>query len=68
VLFAAKDLARASRVPIGQVVSDMAREGFAASRRKSSDAVTADGLPTLPSRGGIVTNEAINRLREELGL
>jgi len=81
VLFAAKDVARREKKPVGQVVSELVRRALS-----SPGVVEAGGLPgqvasdeidrrfrelgfcTLPSRGGVVTNELINQLREREGV
>lgn len=77
VLFAAKDVARREKKSVGQIVSELMRralsnpavveaDGFA--DRSSNDDIDNRfrelGFSTLPSRGGIVTNERINQLRE----
>jgi hypothetical protein len=51
----------------------MARIGFAESARGPAAAQTEDGLAalgirTLPRRGGLVTQELVNQIREELGV
>jgi hypothetical protein len=73
VLHAAKEIARAERRSAGAVISDMARAGFAQSLGASSNAsaqgpLAALGIKTLPRRGGIVTQEQVNQLRDELGI
>ena len=78
VLYAAKDLARRERKTVGQVVSDLMRQalnhpgGEAAPAAAADDAVDrqfrALGFATLPPRGGVVTNELINQLREREGV
>ena len=66
VAFLARELAASSRRSVGQVISDLARRGYQ-SEREQSLAQAADGgpgeFPQLPSRGGTVTNEQVNRLR-----
>jgi hypothetical protein len=75
VLFAAKDVARREKKPVRQVVSELMRRalspataeagGFASSSNDDIDSRFRElGFFTLPSRGGIVTNELINQLRE----
>ena len=79
VLFAAKDVARRDKKSLGQVVSEIMRRALsspaidASSIAKSSgDGIDsrfqALGFRTLPARGGIVTNELINQLREREGI
>ena len=77
VLYAAKDLARRERKTVGQVVSELMRQalnhpGGGTAPAAADDAVDrqfrALGFATLPPRGGIVTNELINQLREREGV
>ena len=76
VLFAAKEIARREKKPLGQIISTLARRAFAlqqggsvpsekppASRPKDSGRLTAYGIHPLPGRGGTVTNEMIDSLR-----
>ena len=80
VLFAAKEMARSSGKTMGQVISDLARQAFA----QKPDAQTAKGaervahivseplavygIQPLAKRGGVVSNELIDRLRDEEGV
>lgn len=71
ILLAAKELARRDRKTAGEVISDLARRGLQAPAQGSE---TADGslrsvlgFRPFPKRGGVVTNELIDRLREEHG-
>jgi hypothetical protein len=73
VLQAAKELARAESKTAGQVLSELARKGLtqAALSAKGMEEegfpfVLEDGWYVLPSRGGVVTNEMIARIEEEL--
>lgn len=78
VLFAAKELARRDKKPLGQVISELARRAFAlpasapegtsGSVPKASGPLARYGIEPLPSRGGIVSNELIDRLRDEEGI
>ncbi len=73
VLFAAKDLARHEKKTLGQVISELARKAFAqptfpAHVAQRDEELAALGIVPLPSRGGVVTNELINRLRDEEGI
>ena len=70
VLQAAKELAKRSRTTAGQVLSDLARQalrqsaegtGAKSSRRRAADFL---GFKPFPARGGIVTDELVNALRE----
>ncbi|MFN0300237.1 MAG: CopG family transcriptional regulator [Burkholderiales bacterium] len=69
VLQAAREYARRSKVSIGQALTQLARAGLnrpdrSARRRKPS----ALGITPFPSRGEVITNEHVNRLRDELGV
>jgi len=80
VLFAAKELAQREKKSVGTVLSELARQAFAhapantgtnASRNKTPHAaepLAAYGIQPLPARGGIVSNELIDRLRDAEGL
>ena len=70
VAFLARELATSTRRSIGEVISDLARRGYQAERQRiQTGADPADGqLPQFPSRGGIISNELVNRLREELDI
>ena len=67
VLSAARELARRERKPIGRVVSELARAGLrvpASPRPPAAREPKARyGIAPIPSRGGIVTNEIVDRLR-----
>ncbi|MDP2808815.1 MAG: hypothetical protein Q8O34_01555 [Rhodocyclaceae bacterium] len=82
VLFAAKEVARRDKKTLGQIVSEMMRRSLGGSP-SVVDAASPAGTPagddidsrlralgfrTLPARGGIVTNELIDRLREQEGV
>ena len=77
VLFAAKEISRRSGKTMGQVISDLARQAFA----RKPDATSAHGvahivseplavygIQPLAKRGGVVSNELIDRLRDEEGV
>jgi len=81
VLFAAKDIARRDKKSLGQVVSGIMRSALngpavattASPAEKQAvkgidSRFQALGFRTLPARGGIVTNEMINQLREREGI
>ena len=79
VLFAAKDIAQREKKSVGEVISDLARRSFrqadlsvstTATRRapQVSERLAAYGIEPLPSRGGIVSNALIDRLRDEEGI
>jgi hypothetical protein len=67
VLQAAKERARREKKTTGEVVSELAR--FALNAPPAVPGVRAPkavhGLRPFPKRGGIVTNELIDKLREE---
>lgn len=67
VLTAAKERARRENRTAGEVISDLARAALTQSRSP----VTAEepkavyGIRPFPKRGVIITNELINKLRED---
>ena len=70
VLQAAKEIGRRSRVSTGKALSDLARQALT---RPQAPAVkeekTVYGFRSLPGAPGkIVTNEMIDRLRDEEGI
>ena len=70
VLIAVKELARRESRPLGDVVSSLLRQSL--TRRVTDDSGNREqeaefGFRPFPSRGRIVTNEMIDRLREEVG-
>ncbi|MDP2370541.1 hypothetical protein [Rhodoferax sp.] len=82
VLFAAKEIARRDKKTLGQTISELARRAFAGTPHNSpatgpglnaapviaSEPLAAYGINPLPSRGGIVSNELIDRLRDAEGV
>lgn len=81
VLFAAKEIARHEKKPIGQIISDLARRAFlhpadGTPRNAATDSAVPQvterlasyGIHPLPARGGIVSNKLIDRLRDEEGI
>jgi hypothetical protein len=67
VLQAAKERARRDKKTTGEVISELARSALtsppgASSTRQSKSLY---GFRPFPKRGGIVTNELIDKLREE---
>lgn len=83
VLFAAKEVARREKKSVGQIISDLARQSFnqgAISPNYSalegvptkpmavSERLGTYGIEPLPARGGLVSNELIDRLREVEGI
>ena len=69
ILQAAKELAKAEKKTAGQVISELARQALATPRERLdfSKIEIVDGIPVLPSRGGIVTKELVERLIEQSG-
>jgi hypothetical protein len=69
VLVAAKELARKERTTAGQVISRLARMGLTGEvARTTKKFARKNGLPVFPPDGEIVTNELINRIRDEEGI
>lgn len=81
VLYAAKEIARREKKPLGQIISELARRAFAQPAEgmaggqppkpgapQVSERLSKYGIHPMPPRGGIVTNELIDRLRDEEGL
>lgn len=69
VLRAAKELARAEKKTAGQVISELVRQalvGEAGSREAAEDYVIKNGWVVLRSRGRVVTDEEIERVKGEL--
>lgn len=64
VLEAAKSLARQSDRTAGAVLSELARRALARVPTQSARAGVGGFVP-FESRGGLVTNEQIDRLREQ---
>ena len=66
VLMAAKHMAEAQRRTVGEVISDLARQGL--SPQSGPEVVYRNGIVQLPARPGVapVTPELIKRLDEEL--
>jgi hypothetical protein len=67
VLHAAKDLARRERKTAGEVISELARRGLTnpLPARTTKEPRAVYGFRPFPSRGGLVTNDLIDRLRED---
>ncbi len=67
LLAAAKDIARRERISAGAVVSRLLRKALTTSDSRVAETAGVYGFVPFESRGGIVTNEDIDRLREEVG-
>jgi len=67
VLQAVKEHARRANTTAGRVISELARRALssAAPAPQVREPKSIYGFKPLPSRGGIVTNEQIDRLRED---
>jgi hypothetical protein len=75
VLLAVKEAARRQKTSVGAVISELARRSLTASpnsalatdpaRGGTASALQTLGIHPRPSRGGLVTNELINRLRDD---
>ena len=64
ILTAARSIAAARKQTMGKVVSDLVRRSLVTKLKKAPS-----GLPLLPRRPGvIVTNELIDKLREDEGI
>lgn len=80
VLFAAKELAQREKKSLGTVISELARQAFAQERSihspmaghgklaSAAEPLAAYGIQPLPARGGVISNELIDRLRDAEGI
>ncbi len=66
VLQAAKELAEYEGTTAGKIISRLARKGLIGSDKPRMK--HRNGVPILPSRGRIITNELINKIRDEEGI
>ena len=72
VLAAAKERAARQKTTTGKVISDLARQALTQSPALAGDAekrhgfLYEDGWYVLPSRGGVVTNELIDEIQQQL--
>lgn len=67
VLQAAKDLARREKKTAGEMISELVRRALGASPTGAvaKEPEAMHGFRPFPKRGGIVTNELIDKLRED---
>jgi hypothetical protein len=67
VLQAARERAQRGRRSIGEALSELARRGLIAPAAGLAvrEPETVHGFRPFPSRGGVVTNEMINKIRDE---
>jgi hypothetical protein len=77
VLFAVKEIAQKEKKSIGQVMSELARKAFSVAAHQPesakpvphvSERLAQYGIQPLPSRGVVVSNELIERLRDAEGV
>ncbi|MGH8042087.1 MAG: hypothetical protein ACREPN_08605 [Rudaea sp.] len=70
VLAALKEIARRNRETAGRVASELMRQALTQSRmpRGVKEPESFYGFQPLPANGRIVTNEQIDRIREEEGI
>jgi hypothetical protein len=70
VLQTARELAEHRRSTMGKVISDLARLGLERERESEPPPVIRNGVPLLRPRPGAlpITEEEINKLRDELGI
>ena len=80
VLFAAQALAQREKKSLGTVISELARQALAQQPTIQSPIAVQGKTPTaaeplarygiqpLPARGGVITNELIDRLRDAEGI
>lgn len=71
VLLAAKELARRGGTTAGRVVSDLLRQALTqaatGTAKGAREPAAVYGFRPFPSRGGVVTNEQVDKLRDEEG-
>ena len=67
VLQAAKERARRERKTAGEIISELARSALNApsGSMRAQEPKARYGFRPFPKRGGIITNELIDRLRED---
>ena len=68
VLATIKDLAAAWHLSMGQVISKLARQGLKTQVAQTKRPKYRSGVPLFPSRGVVVTDAEINRIREQEGI
>jgi len=69
ILEIAKQRAKAERKTAGEIISELARQALAQPRDRLdfTKVEIVDGIPVLPSRGGVVTKELVDKLIEQSG-
>ncbi len=71
VLLAAKEIARRKNTTAGAVISDLARQALTSMPLEPSSIAGPSafyGFQPIPANGRLVSNEAVERLREEEGV
>jgi hypothetical protein len=68
VLLAAKERARKDRISTGAALTQLARAGLGAALHSDKKQRTRGRFSMLPKRDEVITNEHVNRLRNELGI
>jgi hypothetical protein len=72
VLLAAKELARRSGSSAGQVISRLARQALTQAQASSVPGATEPeavyGFRPFPARGKVVTNDQVDKLRDDEGI
>ena len=64
VLQAVRDVARHENETTGKVISELARKALGTSLTVRNAGKPLNGFRPFPKRGGVVTNELIDRLRD----
>lgn len=67
VLLAARERARKEKISTGAALTQLARAGLGAPPPVGKKKGTQGRFALLPKRREIITNEHVNRLRDELG-
>ncbi len=68
LLIEVRRLADAEQASVGEVLSRLARRGLALQSERSKEPPRRNGVPILPSRDVVITNELIHKLRDEEGI
>ncbi len=67
ILQAVKELARSQKTTAGRVISELVRKELTSPEQRLdiNNLMVRDGFLVLPSRGGMVTKEQVDRLIDE---
>jgi hypothetical protein len=68
VLMAVKEMARHEKRSAGSVLSDVARRGLTTPRAEWPTPKYRNGFRVLSSGDRVITNELVNRIRDEEGI